>query len=134
MADLRQIVGAHQPDEMLARMDRTERYDGVGGVASRELRFDREHANARIAGEGVGSSEAPRQGRHSGRGFQRILRRDEPPDLVEIQALQRFEADMAMTLMRGVEGAAEEADPRFRQMPELRPQGRTWPLPRTTYL
>jgi hypothetical protein len=41
---------------------------------------------------------------------------------------------MAMAFMGRVERAAQQADAVFRQMTEMRSQGRTWPLPRTTYL
>jgi hypothetical protein len=142
MADLREIVGAHQPDEMLAREKRLERRDGIRGVMRAELRLEIEHADAWVARDGSGLLQALGEGRHAGDGLQRILRRDQPPYLVEPKPLQGFEADMAMALMGRVERAAEKTDPPLRQMAEHRPmealralpQGRTWPVPRTTYL
>jgi hypothetical protein len=63
---------------------------------------------------------------HAGGCLQRILRRDQPPDLVEAEALQRLAADMQMALMGGIEGAAEQADAPLRQMAEAgNVQGRT---------
>ena len=60
--------------------------------------------------------------------FQRVLRRDEPPYLVEVEVAQRQPADMQVTTMRGVERTAEQPDA------AMRGQGRTWPVPRTRYL
>ncbi len=142
MAELREIVGAHQPDEMLAREKRLKRRDRIDAVMRAELRFEVEHADARIARDGSGLLQAFGKGRHAGDGLQRILRRHQPPDLVEMKPLQGFEADMAMAFMGRVERAAEKTDPGLRQMAERRsmdalrvvPQGRTWPVPRTIYL
>ena len=41
---------------------------------------------------------------------------------------------MAVPVMRGIERAAEQPDAARRQEAEKRAQGRTWPVPRTTYL
>src|SRR5262249_4971141 len=49
--------------------------------------------------------------RHAAHRLQRVLRRDQPPDLVEVELLQGELADMKMPAMRRVERAAEEADP-----------------------
>jgi hypothetical protein len=73
--------------------------------------------------------------------FQRVLRRDEPPDFVELDAAQRLAADMEMALMGRIERAAEQPDAppapiaeRARQIEDGSVQERTWPSPRTTYL
>ena len=42
--------------------------------------------------------------------LQRVLRRDQPPDPVETKPLQRVEGNGAMTVMRRIERAAEQAD------------------------
>jgi hypothetical protein len=41
---------------------------------------------------------------------------------------------MAMPVMRRIERAAEQPDAARRQETGKRAQGRTWPVPRTTYL
>jgi hypothetical protein len=44
---------------------------------------------------------------------------------------------MTVPCMGGIEGAAEQPDPPRRELAGRQPrerQGRTWPLPRTTYL
>jgi hypothetical protein len=63
---------------------------------------------------------------HAALRLQWILRRHQPPYLVEAEALQRLEADVEMAGMRWVEGAAQEADAPRRQLAEAgRAQGRT---------
>src|SRR4029453_8714804 len=47
---------------------------------------------------------------HAVVGLERVLRRDQPPDFVQAEPLQRLEADMAMALVRGIERAAQKAD------------------------
>jgi hypothetical protein len=44
-------------------------------------------------------------------GFQRIVRGDQPPNLIEAECLQGDQADSSVALMRRVEGASEKADP-----------------------
>jgi len=60
MANLREIVGAHQPHKTLARINRLERRDRVGGVARSDRLLDCEHANTRVTGEGGGCGETRR--------------------------------------------------------------------------
>ncbi len=142
MADLREIVGAHQPDEKLAREKRLQRRERVRGVMRAKPRLDIKHADAWVVGERGGLLQPLSERCHADDGLQRILRRDQPPDLVEAKPLEGFEADMTMAFMRRVEGSAQEPDPPLRRMAEHRsvealrvlPQGRTWPVPRTTYL
>jgi hypothetical protein len=107
MTDLREIVGAHQPDEMCARIARLQRRERVGGEMRTKPGFKIKDPNARIAGDAHRTRDALCKRRHAGDGLQRILRRDQPPDLVEAEALQGFEADMAMAVMSRVERAAE---------------------------
>jgi len=81
--------------------------------------------------------EPLRKGGHAVGRLERVLRADEPPDLVEIELLERREADMAMAAMRGVERAAEEPDAAAgpgRPGIEAGNQGLTCPRPRTLYL
>jgi hypothetical protein len=136
VADLREVVGAHQPHETRAWRARLQRGQRVGSKMRPEPRFKIEDADAGIAGGALGTGDAFGKRRHAGDGLQRILRRDQPPNFVEAEAFQGFEADMAMAIMGGVERAAEQPDAAFRQMVETEriAQGRTWPLPRTTYL
>jgi len=60
--------------------------------------------------------------------LQGILRRDEPPDLVEAEPLQRFKADVTVAGMGRVERPAQQPDARRRRLAEAERsevQGRT---------
>src|SRR4029077_577741 len=90
------------------------------------------------------------EGRHPGNRLERVLRRDQPPHLVEVEMLQCLAADMQVAAMRRIERPAKQSDaasgdcrietpspPMWERSfirEERLPQGRTWPLPRTRYL
>ena len=57
-----------------------------------------------------GSREALREIVGLARVFQRILRRDEPPDGIELERFQGCEGNRQMTGMGRIERAAEQAD------------------------
>src|ERR1700712_882965 len=118
-----------------------------------EIVLDVHHDDARMARHEAGTAHAVAQARHALRRFQRILRRHQPPDLVEAEPLQRHLADMHMAFMRRIERAAEQPDPHARRdrprrpypigmrafqlglrMEEMKPHGRICPVPRTIYL
>lgn len=155
MIHLPEIVGAHQPDKAGRGKASPQHGDRIGRKARPEARLDVAHLDLAAACRGCGPGQTLAKGSHAARRLQRILRRDEPPDFVEIEALQRFAAEMEVAAMSRVEGAAEEPDPppvaagearrqaekgraggvlgrRFSCGPVA--QGRTWPLPRTRYL
>jgi hypothetical protein len=73
-----------------------------------------------VLGDHLCAGDALAQRAHAGRGLERILRRDQPPDFIKAEALQRLAADMQMALMRRIERAAEQADVLLRQMTEAR--------------
>jgi hypothetical protein len=134
---LRQIVGTHQPDKTRAREVSLQLRDGIHRIICAKPRFEIEHLDAGMPGEASRDVDTPLEGGHAARRLQRVLRRHQPPDRVEIEALQRFEADVTVAFMGGVEGAAEQADAargEFAEREALWRQGRTCPLPRTTYL
>src|SRR6185312_8977320 len=115
MADLRQDIGADQQDETRARKYSLQCRYSVDRIARAEPRLDVEHADAAIAGKLARRGETLGQGCHAAHRLQRVLRRHQPPDLVEVEALQRLAADMEMAFMRRVEGPAEKADAARRQ-------------------
>src|SRR5688572_22802239 len=63
-----------------------------------------------MPGHQLAADEPLFQRRHVACRFERILRADQPPDVIEAEQLQRQQADMAVAVMRRVEGAAEQAD------------------------
>src|SRR5216684_1278595 len=142
MAELREIVSAHQPDETGASEAALEDAQRVGGIARTQPRLDIGDLDARIVDDGCGGSDALDQRGHAAHRLQRVLRRDEPPDLVEAEAAQRLAADMQMAAVGRVERAAEQADAPSSPIAKRRGereagssrrrsgQGRTWPSPR----
>jgi hypothetical protein len=75
-------------------------------------------ADARVIGEGVGGGQALIERRHARHRLQRVLQADQPPDLVQIQELERGAADKQVTFMGGIERTAEQADPPARRKGE----------------
>ncbi len=111
MTQLRQIVGAHQPDEAKSGKALFQLRQRIGGKARSKLRLEIGRLDAgMVRCEGSGRGEAVGERGHALHRLQRVLRRDEPPDLVEIEGAQRLEADMEVAAMCRVEGAADEAD------------------------
>src|ERR1051326_5229789 len=140
MADLRKVVGAHKPDKARIWKPPPELGERIGGVAGSEPGLEVGNGDPGMPHQGARTRQAPLEWRHALDRLQRILRRHQPQAVVEIEPLQRLEADMKVASMSRIEGAAEEPDPsagaarqRGRQR-EQWPQGRTCPLPRTTYL
>jgi hypothetical protein len=111
MAELAQIVGAHEPYEACLGEAAPQFFQRVGRIARAEPRLDAGDLDAGVVGDLGGKRHALGERRHAGLVLQRILRRDEPPDLVEIEEMERQEADMPMPAMSGVERAAEQPDP-----------------------
>jgi len=111
MPHLRQIVGTHQPDEAKLRKPLLQLSQRIGGKARCKPRFEIGRLDPRmVRGQGSGRGETVGQGGHALYRLQRVLGRDEPPDLVEIEGAQRLETDMEVAAMRRVEGAADKAD------------------------
>ena len=141
MADLSEIVRAHQPDEARPGKTALERDDRIRRVVGAEPRLDVGDLDMRIRRHRSGRRDAISERRHAARRLQRVLWRDQPPDLIERQPSQRLAADMEMTAVSGIERAAKQADTppaavaeRARKRQDGCLQGRTCPLPRTMYL
>src|SRR5690606_38843112 len=110
VTDLVQVVGAHQPDEAHVGIMPPQLLQRVGRVARAQPRFHRGDPDARMAGHGLGAAQALRQRRHAVGVLERILRADQPPDAIELQPVQRGQADLAMRRMGRIEAAAEQAN------------------------
>ena len=107
--ELGEIVGPHQPDEAAARIAALQPAKGVDRVARAELALDRGRADRRAARLFAGRGEAGGERGHSLGGLERVARRNQPPDLVESQCVDREQTDRAMAAMRRVERAAEQS-------------------------
>lgn len=135
-----QIVGPHQPDETCPRKPLPQSLKRPVGRPCAQRPLDIGHHHPRVPGHGAGLADADRQRRHAVLGLQRVLRRYQPPDLIKAQPLERQKAGMPVPVMGRIEGTAEKADlpagpgRAGAKMRRDRRQGRTCPLPRTTYL
>ena len=98
------IITSHQPHETQRRKPLLQSRDRIDRVPRVDLRFDIGHANTRrMSCDPARACKALVQRSHSMDGFQRILRRHKPPDIIETKAFQRDIADMQMTFMRRIE-------------------------------
>src|SRR5579872_1198991 len=109
--ELAQIVGAHDPDETDARRAASQIGDRIGGIAGADFGLEAGHGEPRIVRQSPRRRHAFSKARQPIVLFQRIAGRDEPPDAIETQALQRVERDDQMPLVWRIKRAAEEADP-----------------------
>src|SRR4051794_25523470 len=111
--------------------------------------FESGDMDARMPGEGLDGADAFAKRRQPARVLQRIGRRHQPPDAVEVEPFHRQQTGGEMRLMRRIEGAAEQPDthaasirgefdylprkPR-RRSGRVAAHGRVCPVPRTRYL
>ena len=111
----------------------------VDGVAGAEHDLDRAGHHATSVGDAARGCQALAERRHAALRLQRIAGRNQQPHLVQPQPPPRDFNDVAMTFMRRIERAAEQADahaatvaePRDQLVSVRRVQGRTCPLPIT---
>lgn len=111
MADLCEIVGAHQPDEVAVRKPSSKLGEGIGGVAGAEPGLEVCDGDPGVPHQGARTGEARLERGHALDGLQRVLRRHQPPDFGQVQALQGLEADVQVAAVGGIERAAEQPDP-----------------------
>ncbi len=88
--------------------------------------------DAGVESNAAGAGEALVEGGHGGDRLERVLRRHQPPDLIQGEAAQCQAADVQMAFMGRIEGAAQEPDGEAGCGPHR--QGRICPVPRTMYL
>ena len=107
---LQQIVRAHQPDEIMLRMKPFEGAERIDRIARAEAAFDVADANSWMPRRGGRGRHAQSKVGHVGTGLEWVLRRYQPPDLIEGQPFQGQYANMAMPGVRRSERAAQKAD------------------------
>jgi len=108
---LLKIIRPHQPDEAGAGKPPAQRAQCVHRVARAEMALDVSRQDAPAIGDGACTGQSGGERRHAGGRFQRIAGRDEQPDLVQPEPLQRELGDMAVAGMGRVETAAQQPDP-----------------------
>src|SRR5882757_2031165 len=89
--DLGEVVGAHQPDEAMAGKAPGQPPQRGGGVAGPEPRLEIGDLEAGVAGDGPGPGQPVAERRHPGHRLERVLRADQPPDLVEPEPRQSLQ-------------------------------------------
>ena len=106
-----QIVRAHEPDEAGARVAPAEGGQGVDGETRAGPRLEIADPDRRAAGH------RPRRGHPRGHrrhvlrsSLKRVARRNQPPDFVEPERVERREADPAVPAVGRIERSAEESD------------------------
>ncbi len=107
---LGKVVGAHQPDEILPGEAFFELAHGVGGEDGAEAAFNIGGDDCFPVGDFFGRGQAVGERGHALLGFQRVAGGDHQPELVEARMRDRLAGDVQVAFMRGVEGAAEDAD------------------------
>ncbi len=110
MVNLFQIIGPHQPNKFGAWKSFVQCRQCIGSIARADPGFEIGDFDLAVTGDSFGIAQSHRKRGHTARGFQRILRRDKPPNLVQIQTLQGFEADVTMTPMGRVERSPQKTD------------------------
>lgn len=109
--ELQQIVRPHQPDEPDVRIRFLQRGDRIRRELSSVPRFKVGNDDPRIGGcDGFGAGEPAVEGGHAFLRFQRILRRNEPPHLVQPQKAQRLFGNVQMPVVGGIERSAQQTD------------------------
>ena len=130
--NLLQVVGAHDPDETYPGKATLELCQGIRRPARAEQRFHGADLQPGVARDALGAGEALVQGRHVRRVLQRVLRADQQPDFVQLQAPHGLQSNVRMPAVRRIEGATQQADmgaPLW-QMPAQRLRQRGWSRPR----
>ena len=125
LAELHQIVAAHQPDKPMFGIARLQLAQRIDGIARAEFAFDHSRHDAGAAGLLAGGGEAGGERRHSSFGLERIAGRDQPPDFIKPQCFTRKQTDPAVAAMRRVKTPAQKTN-RFQDL--------TCPVPRTNHL
>ena len=108
--ELREIVSAHDPYEAHTRDPAAQMRDSVHSVASPDDSFETTDVDARVFGDVFCGLRALGQRMQRAVILQRIAGTEQPSHAVELEALDREQADGAVRHMRRIEGAAEQAD------------------------
>ena len=149
--DLDQVICPHDPDKTCPGIGLGQRSHSVGGEACLQPLLDCRHQDPWVGSDLARPRYPNGEGRHPIARFEGVLRRNQPPNAIEAETLQRFQAYIAVAVMGWVERPTKQADPATGDRPvcpgaghslpndgligwRIGGQGRTWPVPRTRYL
>lgn len=100
---LAKIIRPHQPDKTAGSIFLRQPGQGIGRIAGAEPAFDIGDDNSWMTGLGPGIGKTLRQRGHAGDGLERVLGRNQPPDLIKPKGRQGCQAEIAMAIMGGIE-------------------------------
>ena len=86
--ELREIVGTHDPDKTQLRRAATQEIDSVDSIAGSNDGFETADVDARIVGDALRGLRPLGERTQAVVVLQRIARRQEPPDAIELQPLE----------------------------------------------
>ena len=103
-----QTIGTHDPDKFTVTAFLPQQPQGISGISALHLLFDIGHDKTRMPGNAFGVFQ-PFSIFASFTGvFEGILRRNQPPDPIQLQMFQGIKRHHQMTTMGGIEAAAEK--------------------------
>ncbi len=128
-----QNVGPHDPDEFRLGETTLQGRQRVNGITRSQSRLDARGNDPPPVGENARGGKPLPEIRHAGARLEHISGRDEQPDLIKPEPLARRFGHMNVSRVRGIEGAAKQADAHPPPVAEAGDrivlQGRTWPVP-----
>lgn len=107
---LQQIICAHDPDEPDFRVARLDNPQCVDGINRTQFPFDRGRLYRASARLPLCGGEPCVQWCHAFFGLERITRRHQPPNLVQLQRIHRKKADRPVPAMRRVKRSSKQAN------------------------
>jgi hypothetical protein len=111
-----QIVRAHDPDKSDTRASGQQPRYRIVGVSRLNDSFETCNVDARMTRERARRSDSVNKRCQAARIFERVAGRDQPPDTVQPEPLEREECGCKMSLVRRVESSAKQADPHAARM------------------
>jgi hypothetical protein len=110
MGNLGEIVCAHQPYETTIGKTLQDRAQALRRIAGAKPLFQIGDLDPSIPGDTPGGSQPLAERGHAVRALQRVLRTDEPPNLIEVQAMDRRHRDVEVAAVGGIERSSQYAD------------------------
>jgi len=107
---LQQIVGSHDPDKACFRVAIYQFFEGFCGIYRAEFGFDSGSLYVAAARLRLCGRQPRGQGSHALFGFQGVARRHQPITFIKAKRIHREQADRPMSIMRGVERTAHQAN------------------------
>ena len=111
LVKVNEAVSAHQPDEVCGRSLRAQQGERVGGVGVGKVLLKAGYNNTFVINEIAAPRHALFHRWQTAIVLQRIARCDQPPNAVQLQPFKCGQRGIDVTLMRGIERAAEQSNP-----------------------